>query len=351
MGWPDGSWRYDEHADFGALAAGAWTIDFGLYVRPVAAVEGATEHHRGLRKALHEIVQAYPELLDFAFSFDGPPRAVHDLLDEDVPSSMRDVMFMHGTSSATLPLIKRDGLRPRGDTGSAAAFGLVSSAAEGRADAVYLTTQKSMARHAAHDAVRQFGGEPVVVHVTGLDPRRMAPDEDSRRTTAEESLAVLGSVAYVGTIPPDKIVNVEWHESAERANPDEPLSLKKRLLALRPQLAAAAQAVYDEWAQDEDGVDEWLGTGGICQDIADAFSGVLSTAGIDSAVMDNEGMGEQHVWAVAYDGSVAFIVDIPPAVYETGGGYSWRKREGVEFAPGDILLADVSGDFDSDALF
>ena len=207
VGWPDGNWHYDEHVDFGVLAAGGWTINFGQHLEPIGSVEGATEFHRGLRTALHEIVAAYPELIGFMLSFDGPLRAVRDLLVEPVPA-LREIVLMHGTSSALLPLIERDGLRPRGDTGSAAAFGRASSAAKGRSDAVYLTTQEGMARHAAHDAVNQFGGEPVMVRVAGLDVRRMAPDEDSRRTTAEESLAVLGSVAYVGTIPPSKFVGV-----------------------------------------------------------------------------------------------------------------------------------------------
>jgi len=135
-----------------------------------------------------------------------------------------------------------------------------------------------------------------------------------------------------------------------KKNPAEASPLKKQLLALRPQLAAAAQVVYAEWAQDEEGFDEWLGAGGICQDIADAFAGVLGAAGIDATVMDNNGVGEQHVWAVAYDGNSSYVVDIPPGVYEAGGGYNWRKREGVEFDPDDIVIDDVTGDFDPEMM-
>ena len=49
------------------------------------------------------------------------------------------------------------------------------------------------------------------------------------------------------------------------------VAVKSELNHLRPELASAAQSVYDEWEQDEDGNDEMLGGGGICQDIAEKF--------------------------------------------------------------------------------
>ena len=48
---------------------------------------------------------------------------------------------------------------------------------------------------------------------------------------------------------------------------------------LKPLFVQAAQKEYDDWAQDEDGMDEVLGTGGICQDIAEKIASILSQHG------------------------------------------------------------------------
>lgn len=45
---------------------------------------------------------------------------------------------------------------------------------------------------------------------------------------------------------------------------------------LRPEMAAAAQQAYNEWEQDEEGQDEELGSGGICQDIAEKMAGIAA---------------------------------------------------------------------------
>jgi len=98
-----------------------------------------------------------------------------------------------------------------------------------------------------------------------------------------------------------------------------------------PQLIKAAQQVYDEWQQDDEGYDEELGHGGICQDIAEAISGVLSDYGIETAVVDNNGMGDQHVWTVAQLNDGIYEIDIPPHLYERGSGYTWKKIPNVRF--------------------
>jgi len=137
---------------------------------------------------------------------------------------------------------------------------------------------------------------------------------------------------------------------AASENPGESLSLKQALLALRPQLAAAAQVVYDEWAQDEEGIDEMLGAGGICQDIADAMGNVVAAQldNVDIHTLDAQ-CGEQHVWIAVVAGGEAYHVDIPPSVYETGGGYNWRKRADVTIEPDDVMIERAdAGDFDEE---
>ncbi len=114
--------------------------------------------------------------------------------------------------------------------------------------------------------------------------------------------------------------------------------------SLAPKMAKEVQVVYDEWTQDADGIDEELGSGGICQDIAQKISGVLGDNGIESTTVDNGGVGEQHVWVIAKMKDGVYNIDIPPHVYETGGGYNWTKRQGVKFDQSHITIDKLDSD-------
>lgn len=117
------------------------------------------------------------------------------------------------------------------------------------------------------------------------------------------------------------------------------MSLLDDLERLRPELAAAAQAVVDDWVLDEDGEDDY-GGGGVCDDVAQALSGVVfSLPGVE--VVGGGQDGDDHAWIVVYDDADAFAVDVPPGVYETGGGYSWKKIEGAEITPDDVVIEPV----------
>jgi len=122
----------------------------------------------------------------------------------------------------------------------------------------------------------------------------------------------------------------------------------QQLRAAIPQIVARAQHVYNEWAQDEEGLDEELGEGGICDQIAEEVVGVLGALGIDSSTVWSEGVGENHVWAVARiaegPGAGVWSIDIPPGVYETGGGYSWKKIPDVTLDEDDVVLTHESPD-------
>jgi predicted RNA binding protein YcfA (HicA-like mRNA interferase family) len=115
------------------------------------------------------------------------------------------------------------------------------------------------------------------------------------------------------------------------------------LNGMRGTLAQAAQKIYDAWDQDDDGYDEVVGTGGICQDIAEEFCSILSSANIDCTTLDAQ-IGDQHVWAVAYDpqSEEAYMVDIPASYYETGGGYTWQKIPNVSFDESFIIIEPMS---------
>jgi len=126
--------------------------------------------------------------------------------------------------------------------------------------------------------------------------------------------------------------------------------LLHQIRSLLPEVVRAAQNEYDSWEQDEDGFDEALGhSGGICQDIADKICEVMNSNGIDCLTQDAM-IGDQHVWAVAYneDYQEAFMIDIHPNVYESGGGYNWKKLPNVIFSENDVIIENVNwGDFES----
>jgi hypothetical protein len=112
--------------------------------------------------------------------------------------------------------------------------------------------------------------------------------------------------------------------------------LIEHLNHLRPAMVEAAQEVYDSWEQNAEGLDELRGSGGICDEIADEIGAVLNLAGITAT---NGGQpGDDHAFLIAYDTKYAFVVDIPYSVYETGGGYNWKKKPGIIFKESDILI-------------
>ena len=120
-------------------------------------------------------------------------------------------------------------------------------------------------------------------------------------------------------------------------------SLEKKLIALKPAFAAAAQEVYDDWTEAKDepgifycGVDD-LNGGGICHLIADKMADVAYENGLNATTF-SASIGEVHVWTIVSDGKEHFHVDISPYRYEEGGGYSWRKIPEVKFDPEDVTL-------------
>jgi hypothetical protein len=119
------------------------------------------------------------------------------------------------------------------------------------------------------------------------------------------------------------------------------MGLKMELQQLRRKMAAAAQKVYDRWEQDEEGHDEEFGTGGICDEIATAISNVIQDQAIGADIFEGGHEGDDHNWVIVQDGDEAYGVDIPPAIYEYGGGYNWTKREDVTFEPSHVVIFPV----------
>lgn len=108
------------------------------------------------------------------------------------------------------------------------------------------------------------------------------------------------------------------------------------LLPILPKLTAAAQEVYDNWIQDAEGLDPELGTGGICDRISNALSSVLAGAHLESEEAGQE--GDDHSFLLVKTKGESFFLDLPSYLYETGGGYRWKKRPNVRFSPQDFVI-------------
>jgi hypothetical protein len=59
----------------------------------------------------------------------------------------------------------------------------------------------------------------------------------------------------------------------------------------------------------------------------------------DVGVEDGGQEGDDHAYLIVSRGAERVTVDIPASVYEVGGGYRWRKREGVHLGSNDVDLA------------
>jgi hypothetical protein len=112
---------------------------------------------------------------------------------------------------------------------------------------------------------------------------------------------------------------------------------------VKDDMVKVAQQQYDDWKQDHNGQDVELGCGGICHLIADDLLSVLYRHKIDNvqSVCSNY---EQHVYIVGQFKEGIYEIDIPYNVYETGGGFSWKKIPDVEFNRNDIVINRLSGD-------
>lgn len=106
-------------------------------------------------------------------------------------------------------------------------------------------------------------------------------------------------------------------------------------------IAAIAQKEYDAWAQNEEGYDEELGSGGICHLIAEELAGILSMAGIEATTVSS--CHEQHVYVVAKFREGVYQIDVPYHTYERGGGFTWKKLPGIVFDTSHVSIHRIDG--------
>lgn len=117
------------------------------------------------------------------------------------------------------------------------------------------------------------------------------------------------------------------------------------ITSLIPAMISQIQTEYNAWDQsDPEFGDPDLGFGGICQNFAEIIADTLNSNGFEAATVSNNGMGEQHVYAIVKMPDGVYDVDIPYCVYETGGGYNWKKKQGVQFSIDDFYISKISPD-------
>ncbi len=112
-------------------------------------------------------------------------------------------------------------------------------------------------------------------------------------------------------------------------------------MKLRSSIALEAQKVYNSWEQDDDGYDYDFGSGGICDQISSAIQFVIYNTLENVECIDGGQDGDDHAYTIVHNNKEAYEVDIPHSLYESGGGYSWKKIEGVVFSQEDVIIHPV----------
>lgn len=114
------------------------------------------------------------------------------------------------------------------------------------------------------------------------------------------------------------------------------------LRAAATKIALAAQAVYEDWEQDEEGMSDEYGAGGICDTIAERIVMALDAADIEAMTVHDD--SANHTYAMAKFPDGIYAVDIPCRVYETGTFYRYKKRPDVSIEAEDVVWDKVFGE-------
>lgn len=115
-------------------------------------------------------------------------------------------------------------------------------------------------------------------------------------------------------------------------------SLEVKLIEMKPLFVQAAQKIYDSWNQNDSGEDIELGEGGICSEISNAFGNIIASK-IPNVEIEEYGFdGDDHSSVLVVSNSEKFVIDIPPYVYESGGGYRWKKKPNIVFLEDHVFI-------------
>ena len=170
-------------------------------------------YHPLLKKALKILVKQKPYVANKPIDFDGwSPGTVSEFIKSREPihpwNTLPQYMY-HGTSYFRWEHIREHGLQPQSESG--AEYGAEPmSAPVANQNYIYLTaTFGTAVRLYARDVSKKEGegSHQVVLRINtnGMDHRKLRADEESKKTSWQDSLHHLNTIAYEGSIPPNKI--------------------------------------------------------------------------------------------------------------------------------------------------
>lgn len=125
------------------------------------------------------------------------------------------------------------------------------------------------------------------------------------------------------------------------------------LNSILPNLAKAAEIEYNNWNQNEEGIDEELGGGGICDRIADSLSSTFeklkpsNLVDWESFTMYKENECHTDMYIVNHKQRKIYEVGLPPYHYESGGGYTWKKKKEHTINPNSFHITDTYLDYEN----
>ena len=113
--------------------------------------------------------------------------------------------------------------------------------------------------------------------------------------------------------------------------------LEDQIYNLAPQLAKAAQRLYNKWeARDGDG---------LCQAITDSLTTIIAENTGDTVVQAGSKPHVDHVFSAVFGPDEAYGVDIPYRLYEVRRNGRWEKKLGVRFSAGDVLVFPIPNEW------
>ena len=187
------------------------------------------------------------------------------------------------------------------------------------------------------------GDTPVEVHLFPRGYRnrdfKAHPEwiEELNNGLINESGQYMSGPFFQGGVTETAGIGINVYEEEEDTNEQLPsVNQAKNLL---PMILPKIQKAYDDW--DEIDVDTYAG-GGICHILADAICDVLGNNGIECTPVSSS--HEQHVYVAGKFSEGIYIIDIPYHIYETGGGFSWKKIPNITFETGDVTFYRASSD-------
>ncbi|MCY9861490.1 hypothetical protein OTK49_03035 [Vibrio coralliirubri] len=192
-----------------------YPVEGELYIEPrpnpKIHFEKVSGEHQVMPIVISTLARSYPEWGHAELRFDNNPRITLAEMNSKLVEQAGGVTsfkLYHGTSSEFLPSIASEGLKCRNSSGVKAHY-YNGSTEESLSDRSYFASEFGLgaANAAARSAAAAYGGFPVILEFD-VEPKllsKLAPDEDSKKLSFEESLSTIGTCAFIGNLNPEHL--------------------------------------------------------------------------------------------------------------------------------------------------